>query len=81
MTDYRLSPLGSHGRTVRDWSPAPILCRVADLSARAAAEELGVSRRQVIRWRNGHSWLRSATADRVACALGHHPAELWDGWA
>lgn len=25
-------------------------------------------------------WLRAANADRLACALGRHPSELWPEW-
>lgn len=39
------------------------------------AEEVGVSQRQVHRWRaQGLSWM---VADRVAVALGTHPAIVW----
>lgn len=49
-------------------------------SDRRWARALGVSNRQVYRWRHG-AVLRWSTADRVACALGLHPAEIWgDAW-
>lgn len=44
------------------------------------AERCGVSTRTVQRWRRG-ALLQVATADRVACELGMHPAEIWgDDW-
>lgn len=42
---------------------------------RWVAAQVGVTRRTVDRWnREGMS---EAVADRVACALGHHPVTLW----
>lgn len=60
--------------------PAPLL-EVVPGSSREQAEALGVSRRQVCRWRAGTSRLPVPTADRLAVATGHHPFELWpDTW-
>lgn len=42
------------------------------------ATTLGVRTRQIIRYRE-HG-LTSAQADRVAIALGYHPANLWPSW-
>lgn len=47
------------------------------------AERQGLcSERQYHRWKNG-ARVSVATADRIAVALGWHPAELWghDWWA
>jgi len=45
-------------------------------STAAIADQLGVSSRTVERWKSAGDmpWLM---ADRLATALGHHPAELW----
>lgn len=45
------------------------------------AEREGIcSHRQFLRWKAGQD-VRYPTADRVAVALGWHPAELWgDDW-
>jgi transcriptional regulator with XRE-family HTH domain len=43
------------------------------------AEALGVSDRTVQRWLHGGR-LTARTADRVAAALGLHPALLWPEW-
>lgn len=43
------------------------------------AELAGVSRRTVVRWR--HIGIPLELADRAACALGLHPANVWgDQW-
>lgn len=48
---------------------------VTPTGVRWVAAQVGVTRRTVDRWnREGMS---EATADRVACALGHHPVTLW----
>lgn len=44
--------------------------------ARATAERLGVSQRQVVRWAQGER-IRSVTADQCAIRLDRHPAEIW----
>ena len=60
--------------------PAPLLEAVPG-SAREQAEALGVSRRQVHRWRAGAARLPATTADVLAVRAGHHPFELWpDTW-
>lgn len=48
---------------------------------RAIAEELGVTRRHVIRWKR--DGLTIWQADTIATRLGVHPAQLWgpDAWA
>lgn len=45
------------------------------------ARLLGVARAQVYEWRHGRR-ISAANADRLACALGLHPAEIWgfDAW-
>lgn len=47
----------------------------------AMAAELGVNRRTVHRWQAG-ALIRPMDADRYACHLGLHPAEVWgmDAW-
>ena len=55
----------------------PVLERVVDLTVGDAAERLGVSTRQVSRWRNGQSGIAIDTADRVAIRLGLHLCELY----
>lgn len=43
------------------------------------AQECGVSRRQIERWRNGKP-LTAWAADRVATSLGVHPEAIWPYW-
>jgi hypothetical protein len=47
-------------------------------SVSALARTLGRSRAQVSKWRA--TGVPLLTADRVACALGRHPAEVWPQW-
>lgn len=47
-------------------------------SVSALARTLGRNRAQVSKWRATGVPLLSA--DRVACALGRHPAEVWPQW-
>jgi plasmid maintenance system antidote protein VapI len=60
----------------------PLLDRLDGLPAHAAAEQLGVTRETVERWRTGRrSGLTPGNADRYACALGLHPGIVWgDAW-
>jgi len=43
------------------------------------ASIVGVNKQTVLRWRHT-GWIPWRQADRVACQLGLHPAELWDEW-
>lgn len=45
------------------------------------ARRLGVTRRQVQRWRRTGWRMTTAAADRAALRLGLHPACVWDDWA
>jgi lambda repressor-like predicted transcriptional regulator len=54
----------------RGWS-------AADLGLRAGAPSVGAARKWVHRWKR--RGLDEWEADRVATALGVHPAELWGG--
>lgn len=61
--------------------PAPLLALVDELDAAAAGERLGVCARTVSRWRNGRTRIQSMwAADRLACAVGMHPGDLWPGY-
>ena len=42
------------------------------------AELAGVSRRTVNRWR--HAGIPLELADRLACAIGLHPSNVWPEW-
>ena len=46
-------------------------------SARELAEYFGVSRREVVRWRNGQHGIRLGLADRLAARCGTHIDLLW----
>ena len=62
--------------------PTPIfdhLERRGTTSNRRAAVVLGVSSRQVERWRAGQQ-MRLVTADRLAVSLGVHPGNIWPEW-
>lgn len=65
------------------WSPvAERLAYLAStgrpVSVKTLVERSGVTRRTIQRYRtNG---LTDAGADRIACALGIHPALLWPDW-
>jgi hypothetical protein len=54
----------------------PLVQRYGNVSVLARA--LGIDRAQVARWR-GHG-LPVGSADRVAVAVGCHPAEVWPEW-
>lgn len=62
----------------RLYDPAPLMAEVAHLSIAKAAVWLGVSTRQVVRYRSGRTWLRLNTADRLALAVNRMPIELWE---
>lgn len=62
----------------RLYDPAPVMAEVAHLSIAGAAEWLGVSKRQVVRYRKGEAWLMFNTADRLALAVNRVPWELWE---
>lgn len=58
--------------------PGPLLRLKGDLSDQEFARIVGVTRRTVIRWRQGRDrHLQGVTAERAAVALGRHPSELW----
>lgn len=61
-------------------NPAALLALHGDRSDSEFAQDLGVTRRTVVRWRTGATGINSITADRVACSIGHHPLELWPNW-
>lgn len=54
---------------------APMWALARPDSALILAEQLGMARRTVVRWKSGGVPL--AQADRVAAALGRHPSEIW----
>jgi lambda repressor-like predicted transcriptional regulator len=47
-------------------------------SVSTLARALGVERTQVAHWRS--DGLPVDSADRIACSLGKHPAEVWPEW-
>lgn len=59
--------------------PAPLLALQIGYTDALFAEVLGVSRRQVLRWRNGHyrNGIPRASAERYAAALGRRSDDLW----
>lgn len=60
----------------RGFLPLAPLWRVSHCStADQLAEQVGVSRRQIGRWKRDGIPVNSA--DRVACALGSHPSVIW----
>ena len=69
---YRLRPFGGPGEIVEtvytiEAGPIPAIAALA-----------GVARRTVTRW--AHIGIDLWTADRLACSVGMHPAELWADW-
>ena len=57
---------------------APLL-EVVDGNQSELARQIGVGLRAVTRW--CLKGVPEPSADRAACALGYHPAELWgDAW-
>lgn len=55
-------------------SATPLQSYLWSASGRVLAERLGVSRRTIVRWRQGG---RIGDPDRVATAMGRHPSEIW----
>ena len=52
---------------------------ITAIGHRETARRTGYSKTAIAEWtRNGR--IRADRADRVAIALGHHPAELWPDW-
>jgi lambda repressor-like predicted transcriptional regulator len=53
-----------------------------DDNAASLAEIFGVSRTTICRWRNvpDRSWLSAYQADKYACRIGVHPANIWQNW-
>lgn len=57
--------------------PAPLLERQGGCIDEVFAEVLGVSRRQILRWRAGVSRVPRLSSHRYAAALGLRADELW----
>ena len=53
-----------------------------DTDALSLAQIFGVSRGTVCRWRNRpeESELSAYQADKYACRIGVHPANIWQNW-
>ena len=51
-------------------------------NAKSLAEIFGVSRATIVRWRNrpNESELNIYQADKYACRIGLHPANVWENW-
>jgi lambda repressor-like predicted transcriptional regulator len=60
------------------WPIGPLVA-VTGRTAAALAAEAGFTRRSGTRWGSA-GWVNDETADRLACAAGLHPAEVWPGW-
>jgi hypothetical protein len=65
--------------TKTGYPPEPVLNLLKELPDNTAAQAAGVSRKTIQRWRQG-ALIAVRNADTVACALGHHPLELWPDW-
>jgi len=52
-----------------------------ETSAGIIAEALGVDRPRISRWRNHPTNFTDFQADRYACRIGLHPANIWRNWA
>jgi hypothetical protein len=61
------------------FDPAPVMQRLRGLTDREAGDLLGFNHQTILRWRAGQR-LTTENADKVATALGLHPANLWLGW-
>lgn len=62
------------------WPFDPLEPFIGSMSEVEAAEFLGVSRRQLRRYRWEGVRMYSDTADRAALRLGLHPANIWVDW-
>jgi len=53
-----------------------------DTDALSLAQIFGVSRTTIHRWRNvpNRSWISVFQADKYACRIGVHPANIWQDW-
>ena len=51
-------------------------------SAESLGEIFGVSRATIVRWRNtpSRAWVSAYNADKYACRIGLHPANIWENW-
>ena len=51
-------------------------------SATSLGEIFGVSRTTICRWRNtpSQAWISAYNADKYACKIGLHPANIWENW-
>ena len=50
-------------------------------NAQSLAEIFGVSRGTICRWRNRpNELLNIYQADKYACRIGLHPANVWENW-
>ena len=48
-------------------------------SEKELARQLGMNPRRIREWKGGKRMMLT-TFDKVCCAMGHHPAEIWEGW-
>ena len=64
--------------TALRWPLQPLLDAIAHPPVSTLAVRVGVSSRTVWRWH--HNGLTDHQADRVAIALGYHPANIWHDW-
>ena len=51
-----------------------------DSHASFLAEQFGVGRATIVRWRNEGAMLNEHRADQYACKVGKHPFEVWPSW-
>lgn len=67
-------------RSTALYDPAPLLAIVPTVDEDtdvSIGDLLGVSDRTIARWRCGTVKVTEANADRAACRLGLHPANIW----
>ncbi len=65
---------------MRTYDPKPLFDLFPETSPRQIAAALDVTLRTVQRWKAGQVRLNEIFADRLACRLGVHPANIWPEW-
>ena len=78
MTTDQMFVVATEGMPERLLPAEPLLLVLGMSSLRTLADKLDVNVRTVQRYLS--SGLTFDQADRIACALGMHPLEIWHDW-